>query len=80
MLLLSQALIPIKFWDDAFEIACYIINPPPSSIVQNHSPIELLFHVKPNYSFLEFLDVHVGPIYGPTILQSLNFDLINVSS
>ncbi|GAB2288160.1 hypothetical protein Dimus_037980 [Dionaea muscipula] len=50
--LLHRASLPLTFWSFAFSTAAYLINRLPSSILQNRSPFELLFHAIPNYSSL----------------------------
>ena len=51
--LLSLAHMPLRFWDDAFQTACYLINRLPTPILQNKSPFEKLFNSVPNYLFLK---------------------------
>jgi hypothetical protein len=50
--LLAHAHVPLKFWDDAFLNATYLINRMPTRVIDNSSPLERLFHTKPNYSLL----------------------------
>jgi hypothetical protein len=51
--LLSHAHLPFRFWDDAFQTACYLINRLPTKILHNISPFEKLFTSSPNHSFLK---------------------------
>jgi hypothetical protein len=51
--LLSHANMPLRYWDDAFQTACYLINRLPTHVIQNQSPFEKLFHCAPNYLFLK---------------------------
>jgi transposase InsO family protein len=51
--LLSHAHMPLRFWDDAFQTACYLINRFPTHVLQNKSPFEKLFHSIPDYFFLK---------------------------
>jgi hypothetical protein len=44
--------MPSHFWDDAFSIACYLINRMPTPTFANHSPFDTLFNCKPDYTFL----------------------------
>jgi hypothetical protein len=44
--------VPIKFWDDAFLTATYLINRMPTRVLDNTSPIERLLHTPPNYSMM----------------------------
>ena len=38
--ILYHAKIPLQFWDDAFQTACYLINRLPTSTIKNLSPFE----------------------------------------
>jgi hypothetical protein len=51
--LLYHASIPLRFWDDAFQTACYLINRLPQTLLKNISPFEKLFHTAPEYNFLK---------------------------
>jgi hypothetical protein len=51
--LLSHASVPLRFWEDAFQTACYLINRLPTPLIKNLSPFEKLFHTDPEYSFLK---------------------------
>jgi histone deacetylase 1/2 len=50
--LLSHASMPLKCWYEAFLAATYLINRIPSKILQFSTPLEVLFHEKPDYSML----------------------------
>lgn len=47
--MLFHAFAPASLWFDAFATAVYVINRLPSSVLDNKSPYELLFHYAPNY-------------------------------
>jgi hypothetical protein len=47
--LLAQASMSLKFWDEVFCAAVYIINRTPSKVIQNETPLEKLFKTKLNY-------------------------------
>jgi hypothetical protein len=47
--LLAQAFMPLKFWDETFTIAIYLINHTRSKVINHETPLERLFHTKPNY-------------------------------
>jgi hypothetical protein len=53
--LLAHASVPLKFWDDAFLAAVYLINRTPSRILNYETPLERLFHQKPDYNYLRVL-------------------------
>jgi hypothetical protein len=44
--------MPLKFWDEPFLIATFLINRLPTPVLHHISPIEKLFATKPDYSFL----------------------------
>jgi hypothetical protein len=50
--LLARASMPLKFWDEAFLAASFLINRTPSKVINFQTPIERLFSVKPHYSSL----------------------------
>ena len=53
--LLSHASMPLRFWDEAYLCACYLINRLPSRVIGNMSPMEKNFSTKPDYvSFRTF--------------------------
>ena len=45
--------MPLRYWDDAFQTAYYLINRLPTPVIQNQSPFEKLFHCAPDYLFLK---------------------------
>jgi IS30 family transposase len=47
--LLAQASMPLKFWDEAFTTAAYLINRTPSRVIDYETPLHRLFQVQPNY-------------------------------
>jgi hypothetical protein len=51
--LLSHAHMPLRYWDDPFQTAYYLINRLPTQILQNKSPFEKLFQSTPDYLFLK---------------------------
>ena len=50
--LLAHSSLPVRYWDEAFLTACYLINRMPSRTTQNLPPITRLLNVSPDYSFL----------------------------
>ena len=42
----------IKFWDEAFITATYLINMLPSKVIKNETPMHRLFGTRPAYSSL----------------------------
>jgi histone deacetylase 1/2 len=57
--LLATASMPLKFWDEAFLTATFLINLLPSKVINHDTP-------KPNYESLRILVVPVGQISVPT--------------
>lgn len=50
--LLANASMPLKFWDEAFLTAVYLINRLPTKTIDYLTPIERLLHEKPDYNSL----------------------------
>ena len=50
--LLAHASMPLKFWDDAFLPATYLINRTPSKVINFETPLTRLFQEQPNYHSL----------------------------
>jgi hypothetical protein len=50
--LLAHAHMPLKYWDEAFLAATYLINCLPTKILQFSTPLEHLFKEKLNYDVL----------------------------
>ena len=59
--LLVHASLPLRFWDEAFLTACYLINRMPTPVLQNDTPIHRLLQVPPNYSFLRIFGCACWP-------------------
>jgi hypothetical protein len=47
-----QANLPLKFWGESVQTACYLINRLPTPLLSHKSPYELLHKSSPNYSNL----------------------------
>ncbi|XP_016165244.1 uncharacterized protein LOC107607858 [Arachis ipaensis] len=63
--LLSQASIPLKFWDEACLTATHLINLLPSATTQYISPYELLNNRAPDYRFLKIFGCSCFPQLRP---------------
>jgi histone deacetylase 1/2 len=50
--LLAHSSLPIRYWDEAFLTACYLINRMPTPVLQKETPLFRLLHIHPDYSFL----------------------------
>jgi histone deacetylase 1/2 len=50
--LLAHTGMPLKFWDEAFLTATYLINMLPSKVINNDTPVHRLLGTHPNYSSL----------------------------
>jgi hypothetical protein len=60
--LLTHTSMPLKYWDEAFLVATYLINCLPTKTLEFSSPLEHLFSKKPNYIWLRLLGVLAGLI------------------
>jgi hypothetical protein len=50
---MSQASIPLHYWDEVFQSVVFVINKLSSSVISMTTPFELLFLQKPDYSFFQ---------------------------
>lgn len=71
--LLSHAHMPLKFWDEAFQAATYLINRVPSRVIQNTTPLEKLFHQKLDYSSFRVFGCACWPNLRPYNKHKLHF-------
>jgi hypothetical protein len=65
--------MPLKFWDEAFLTAAYLINRIPTRVIDNTSPLERLFKKSPNYSLLRVFGCACWPNLRPYQKQKLSF-------
>ena len=71
--LLSHASMPLKFWDEAFLATTYLINRTPSKVIDFQTPLERLFHEKPDYSMLKVYGCACWPNLRPYNSRKLAF-------
>jgi histone deacetylase 1/2 len=50
--ILAHASMPLKYWDEAFLTAVFLINRLPSKVISNDTPHDRLLGNPPDYSFL----------------------------
>ncbi|KAJ3676869.1 hypothetical protein LUZ60_002593 [Juncus effusus] len=62
---MSQASVPIRFWDDMFYSIVYLINRLPNTANPSKSPFEILFHKTPDYNFMRVLGCLCFPYTRP---------------
>lgn len=63
--LLAHASVPFRFWSDAFVTACFLINRLPTRLLHMKSPLEVLLHETPDYSFLKVFGCACWPHLRP---------------
>jgi hypothetical protein len=71
--LLAQAHMPLKYWDETFLAATFLINQTPSKVIGYSTPLEHLFHVKPNFSALRIFGCSCWPHLHPFNSKKLEF-------
>jgi hypothetical protein len=71
--LLAHASIPLKFWDEAFLTATYLINRLPSHTINNETPLARLLHTDPDYSTLRTFGCACWPNLRPYNNRKLQF-------
>jgi histone deacetylase 1/2 len=51
--LLSHASVFLCYWNDAFSIACFLINRLPSRTIEMQTHLQRLLHESPDYTFFK---------------------------
>jgi hypothetical protein len=70
---LAHASMPLKFWDEAFLVAVYIINRLPTKVLANDTPINRLYHHTPDYTHLRIFGCACWPNLRPYNDHKLQF-------
>jgi histone deacetylase 1/2 len=65
--------MPLKYWDEAFLTAVYLINRLPSRVIQSKTPIECLFGKSGDYSLLRIFGCACWPNLRPYNRHKLEF-------
>jgi hypothetical protein len=65
--------MPLKFWDESFTSAIYLINKTPSKVLNFTTPREQLFHIKPDYEVMRVFGCAYWPHLRPYNTQKLEF-------
>jgi hypothetical protein len=71
--LLAHAHMPLKFWDESFLAATYLINRTPSKVINFETHIERLYRVKPDYTSLRVFGCVCWPNLRPYNKHKLAF-------
>ncbi|KAA0045110.1 Retrovirus-related Pol polyprotein from transposon TNT 1-94 [Cucumis melo var. makuwa] len=71
--LLSQATLPLSFWDEAFSTSVYLINRLSTPVLNQLSPLEKLFCRQPDYSFLRIFGCRCYPLIRPYQSNKLSY-------
>jgi hypothetical protein len=66
--LIAHASMPLKFWDEAFLIATFLINLLPSKAIDFDTPTERLLGTSPNYDALRIFGCLMAKL--PSIQQN----------
>jgi hypothetical protein len=71
--LLAHASMPLKYWDESLLAATYLINRLSTKVLYYSSPLERLYHEKPNYSGLRTFGCACWPNCRPFNTHKLQF-------
>jgi len=71
--LLARSSMPLKYWDEAFLAATYLINRTPSKVLQFQTPLERLCQMKPDYMSLRIFGCACWPNLRPYNSHKLQF-------
>ena len=70
--------MPLQYWDEAFITATYLINRLPSKVIGNSTPLERLYHQKPDYHYLKIFGCACYPNLRPYNHHKLEFVPLSV--
>lgn len=73
LVLLAQASMPVKFWDESFIIATYPRNHLPNQVIDDLCPLKILFNTTSNYSTLHTFGCVCCPHIHPYNQYKLSF-------
>ena len=65
--------MPLKFWDEAFITAVFLINRTPSKVIHFATPFERLYNQQPDYSSLRVFGCACWPNLRPYNSRKLEF-------
>jgi hypothetical protein len=71
--LLAHVSMPLKYWDQTFLTTTFLINRVPSKVIDNATPLELVFNQSPDYKFLRTFGCACWPNLRPYNTKSFNF-------
>ena len=71
--LLAQASMPLKYWDEAFLSAVYLINRLPTKLLDFSTPLEILEKIKPDYASLRIFGCACYPNLHPFNARKLEY-------
>jgi histone deacetylase 1/2 len=71
--LLAHACVPFCYWSDAFTTACFLLNRLPTLLLHMKTPLELLLHETPDYTFLKVFGCACWPHTRPYNNNKLEF-------
>jgi histone deacetylase 1/2 len=63
--LLAHVSMPLKYWDQTFLTTTFLINRVPSKVIDNATPLELVFNQSPDYKFLRTFGCAWWPNFRP---------------
>ena len=71
--ILANACMPLKFWDEAFITAVFLINRTPSKVIHFATPFERLYNQQPDYLSLRVFGCACWPNLQPYNSRKLEF-------
>lgn len=71
--LLAQSNMPLSYWDEAFNTACFLINRMPTRTIQQDTPLHKLFNKNPDYLTLRVFGCACWPNLRPYNNKKLSF-------
>jgi histone deacetylase 1/2 len=71
--LLANASMPLKYWDEAFLAAVYLINRLPTKLLEFSTPLEVLENITPDYASMRIFGCACYPNLRPFNAKKLQY-------
>ena len=78
LILLAHASLPPSFWHNSLQMETYLLNILQSKLLENKSPLEILYESEPSYSHLRVFGCLCYTLFPSPTINKLQSDLLRV--